>query len=477
MGCSREDYMITASLAPRLFSEKLDPRSIDYTTDFYLLENLTTRLVSLDENGNYQLDLADSIKKTGEKEFEIKVKKSSFSNGSLITLEDVKATIDRAMKFGTCHTKLSEIIEYTRIDNDRLIIKLKKNSKSFFYYLSLPDLGILSQDQAKLELLTADSFREISSGPFSYGAEGSTYYLKKNKHHFYAVNDYPDKIVLLSPFDKNISKLILSEKINLGQINIRDYLNFQREFKSKNNLTIIGVPSDSLTYIYINKFSKFKESHRKWLKSQIIKNFNSSSELSEIVRITKQYFPLESKAYLNEDELKKELEPLLTIPRPLDFPDVIRIHTFTTVYDVTVKKFIDKLTEIPGLKIEIINNIKPTEYIEKMKKGEFDIFLNIMSTDLRTPVEAINFEFFSNESPLRDVTGVIKENFSLYQNTNSEDEEIKYLKEISKEIIRSNDIIPLFHSASPFVYDSSRVDLEGLNHLFIMNFWKIKKIK
>jgi hypothetical protein len=55
--------MISVSLNPRQINEKLDPRSINYTNEFYLLENLTCRLVSLDEHGDYQLDLASDLVK------------------------------------------------------------------------------------------------------------------------------------------------------------------------------------------------------------------------------------------------------------------------------------------------------------------------------------------------------------------------------------------------------------------------------
>ncbi|WPU65858.1 hypothetical protein [Peredibacter starrii] len=242
------------------------------------------------------------------------------------------------------------------------------------------------------------------------------------------------------------------------------------------NLRVIGVPSDSLTYLYFNENAKgFKDDkHRLWIKKLILENFSVPKSLHQFARRSVQYFPPESKAYIPETQIDSIVRSNLPASPPKDFPKKVIIHTYSTVYNVTIENLVRQLEKIPDVKVEIKNDIKPADYINKMKSGEFEIFLNVMSTDFRTPVEAINFEFFSADSVLRDKDGSVSRNFERYQAAQDGIEEIKSLQEISKTILLSDQVIPLFHSAIPFVYNSDKVDLSDLNHLFILNFWKIK---
>lgn len=432
--------------------------------------------MSLDENGSYQLELASSISKISDLEYDFKIKNTSFSNGDPVTLLDVKKTIERSLR-GSSHTNLKECIDSISIVQNSLKIRLKKVSKSLFYYLSLPDLGILHHDHYAKGKLKAEDYFSKTSGPFYYNYKNGIYYLIRNDHYKLNDKEYPEIIKLTNPFNENSVKLLIEGKIDLGQVSVGDFFKSRNELRS--NLRVIGIPSDSLTYLFFNEHSKKfkKDDHRLWLKKLINDHFKVSPELTQLARRTKQYFPPESKAYLSEVEVEKILFKTKLLERPKDFPEEVVINTYTTTYDVTIEALVKQLESIPGVKIKIKNDILPVDYIKKMKQGDFDIFLNIMSTDFRTPVEAINFEFFSSDSVLRDYDNAVSRNYKEYQEALSETEEILYLKKISESIVGSPQVIPLFHSAIPFVYNADKVDLNGLNHLFIFNFWKLKNIK
>ena len=59
--CSQRENMIKVALKPKLQNDVLDPKNISYVNEFILLENLTTRLVSIDQSGSPQLSLASKI--------------------------------------------------------------------------------------------------------------------------------------------------------------------------------------------------------------------------------------------------------------------------------------------------------------------------------------------------------------------------------------------------------------------------------
>jgi MarR-like DNA-binding transcriptional regulator SgrR of sgrS sRNA len=205
IGCNRDSSMLTVLLNPKKLDSHLDPLSIPYTNDFYLLENLTVKLLSLDEKGNYQLDLAKSIKPLNERSYLIAIKESYFSNGELITSEDVKRTILRSAGVATSHTILKDLIESVEvISKTELRVLLKKPVRSFFYYLSLPDFGILHRDQYSKSKLIAQDFVNITSGPFSYSFDGKDYFLIKNSGYRLSESSYFEKVKLLSYFEKNL---------------------------------------------------------------------------------------------------------------------------------------------------------------------------------------------------------------------------------------------------------------------------------
>lgn len=470
--------MITVSLTPKNLDSPLEVRSINYTNEFYLLENLTTRLVSLDESGEYKLELAENIKEINELEYVIKIKENYFSNGEKISPEDVKKSLMRTILSGSNHVQLLESVRGIEVEKDSVRVFFKKRSKSFLYYLSLPDMGILHKTQYEKESLKASDFVKVSSGPFSYLVSGQDYYLIKNKYFKLSNVNYPDKVKLIDPFEYNVLDLALNEKLDLGQVSLKQFLEHKKKIM-ESGLRVLGVPSDMLTYIFFNENSvRFRESsHRKWLRHMIDSHFKISSEYEGIARRTKQYFPPESKAYLNEKEVELILKENEIVKKPDDFPDVVNIFTFTTGFEVSIEPLIRKLESISGVNIKIHNTVSPSDKAKMLKSGEVDIFINMTSTDFRVPAEAINFEFYSRTHELNDRNGEIKKHFENYLNTDSSYEEEKSLQEISREIIRSDQIIPLFHNAIPIIYNSSKINLERVNHLFVLNFWKINTYK
>lgn len=463
--------MISASLSPRTLNEVLDPARINYTSEFHLLDNLLAKLVSFDENGNYLLDLASDIQKIDDLNYKIKIKDRKFSNGEKITIKDVRSSIERNIRIGGAHISLNDSIQEIQDSNDALAIKLKKPLKSLFYYLSLPDLGILHRDQYSKETLHASDFTKVTSGAFYYQCINSCSLLK-NKY-FSSDLEYPNEVKLYSPFKLNIVNELMANRIHLGQVGLDDFLAKQEEVTSKESLKFLGNKTDSLTYLYFNKHSKNKVTinERKWLYSKIAKSFEILDQYKNISAKTIQYFPPESIAHIDTLEIN-DLEDGQNTPER--FKSGITIHTFTTSSKVTIWDQVKHLEKIHGLKIQIVADIPPAELETKLKEGKIDIVLSIMSSDYRVPVEALNFEFFSPNSNATDETGEIKKLYNEYQKSNSIDEDSQCLKKISKIILDNAYFVPIFTSASPYFYNSDKVDFGALNSLFAFNFWKIK---
>lgn len=475
MACVPRSDLITVALRPNKSSELLDPRKIQFTSEFFLLENLTARLVRFDENGDYQLDFASDVKKISETEFDVKIKKSGFSNGEPITLDDVKNSIERTAQRGSNHVNLKEILKEVSVEGDKLKIRLHKSSKFFWYFLSLPDMGILHKSQVMKDKIYVEDFFRVSSGPFRYEKNGDSYYLVRNRNYLLSGVAYVDKIKLVAPFEIDSAREIIDGRVSLGKLSLDSFIRNRKEIGQKKNLKLMGVPSDSFTYIFFNKYSdKFKKkSHREWFRRKIHDSFILPDGFADIAKKSYQYFPLGSKAFVDEEEIKKLWEKA-PIEKPKDFPDRIILRTYTTIFHVSFEPLIRQLEKIADVEIKVVSDVAPDDYVSKMKNGEFDVFVNNMSTDIRIPAEAINFEYFSSDSPLSDVTGKIKSEYDSYQQANGEFEEKDHLKNISKQMIEDAQFIPLFHSISPHVVNVDQIDIGDSNHLFIYNFWKFK---
>lgn len=475
LGCFRGNpNMLTVLLNPVKLDRTLDPKSIHYTNEIQILENLVSRLITLDENGMYQLDLASQFEEVSPTEYLIQIKKRKFSNGEVISSEDVKQSLLRSLEEGSSHIEFNKILDSIEIiDSKRFKIKLKKPSKSFHYYFSLPDTGVLHSSQYKKTVINAKDFTNVSSGPYLYSEKDGNFFLVKNNHYPSDI-DYPDVIKLENAFDSDPAQKIVSGQAQLGTLSIDSYLKNREVLDKRENLKVIGVPSSSLTYIFHNLYSKKNRSiqARKWIKAYILNNLIISDEFKSLARKTIQYFPPESKAYVSESDLS--LDRLSVPSKPHDVPAVLEIHTYTTAFKVTLEPILRQLENLSDLKIKIIADVKPGEYEKARREGRFEYFINIMSTDFRTPVEAIGFEFFSNYGPFADSNNIVRNAFENYQLARSSSEEIEELHKISMYIFEGDQVIPLFHSVTPFIYDLDRVDIAGLNHLFIHNYWKLK---
>ncbi len=474
IGCQKGPDMITASLTSRYLTSSLDPSYIQFTHEFFLLENLTSRLVRLDENGSYQLDLASDIERTSPTIFRIKIKDSHFSNGEKISVEDVKNTLQRNIRLGASHANLKEFIDSVHVDGDVLVVTLRKKTNSFFYYLSLPDLGILHKSQLK-ERLTAADFTTISSGPFIYRARSKEdFSLVKNPHYKLSNVSYPEEVQLIDSYTKDELKECAEGKLAIGTVAAKRIDEAKRLTSKKTNLKLLGHTSDNLTYLIFNKHSSIfkKPQHRAWLRNIIDSHFRVPETYAGIATRSRQYFHNLSKAHIPESEIDVLLDKKME--KPIDFPEKIKIKVSQSQLDITLETLVRTLEHIPGIRIEIDTDLDLGNILNVMKQGTDDIFLYVMSTDYRVPVEAVNIEYFSNVSSFVDVTGKIKSHFIAYQGSTNDETATGHLKEISKQMILDAQHIPLFHSVSPFIVNSDLVDIGDVNHLFIYNFWKFK---
>lgn len=477
--CSKSETMnIKVSLSPHQSNTPLDTRKIEYTNDFFILDNLTSRLINLEPSGEYSPSLATSIKKESDTKYSIRIRESFFSNGDPITPRDVLETINRARKSGTSHTTLNKIIKEITIIDDRIDVTLHAPSRSFLYFLSLPDLGILHHTQYNKNETELKDFLEVTSGPFKYALRGDKSFLIKNKFYKLSPSSYPEEIELKSPYGNENALNIIEQKVHIGDISFKDFFKHKQKLLDTQSIRLLGSNSDSFTYLALNPSRKTFEGsyNRKWLYFKLFTHDQIQDTYSSIAKRSLQYFPYNSKAFIPESDLKSIIQSqknYINLNKiPDEFKNGIDIYTYKSAGDVTILPLVSELLSKLPFPVRIHDTIASAD-ANSLKK-ESDIFLQIISTDFRVPVEAINYEYKSEFGNLKDLSGKIDKLYHELQVSSSDNEDKQLLQEISKQMIEDCLFIPLFHSAAPSFYNENFVEAENLDNISLFSFWKIK---
>ena len=109
----------------------MDPSQINFLNEYYIIENVTVRLVEMDAKAGYRLMLASSIEQKSDLEYIVKIKNTGFSNGEKIRIEDVHNSLMRAKQGLNSHVAFNEMIERISIENDSLKIKMLPKFAAF----------------------------------------------------------------------------------------------------------------------------------------------------------------------------------------------------------------------------------------------------------------------------------------------------------------------------------------------------------
>ena len=478
MACSNKD-ILNVSITPLAQETVMDPSTVYFLNEYYLIENLSLRLVEMDAKEGYKLMLASSINiDISKKIYRISIKETYFSNGDRVLIEDVKKSFTRAMGNNNSHINLKEIVKSISIDGEELRLELLKPTNDFFYFLTLIDLSILHKTQYEKPELRAKDWTTATSGPFSYLIEknGDTYLLK-NPHFKLTSITYPDKIKLLSARGRNSYQDYKEGLVDIGEFNLNSYDKHINELHEDKNLSVIGNTGDMVNFLALNANSdRFKtEYNRRWILKKITENLVIPTKYDQVARKAFEFFTPQVKGFLGEEEILKEIrtwDNINTKVIPNELKQGITISTYERAYEVTLEGILDQLESILNIPVKIETNIKSINFESFIKSNKFDIFLGITSMDQVIVGESINLYYFSSFPMFKDVNGEIRKLMDEYRHSSKPT--ISTIKKIALQMIKDAECVPLFYVASPFFYNKSKVDISNLDELTYFNLWKIK---
>lgn len=479
MSCQKTE-ILTMSITPIKRGTVMDPSKIYFLNEYYLIENLSVRLVEMDARAGYKMMLASSIDQISDVEYKIQIKETYFSNGELITIEDVYKSFQRASHHENSHVAMKTFVDEITIDGKSLKIKLKKRVNDFYYLLSLADLSVLHSSQVNKKEILIDDWLPVSSGPYTYVIDGEETFLKKNMYFKLTEINYPEKIKLVTSRGKDSFEEFKKGSVDFGEFNLNSYEKHIDELGDVSSLQVIGNPGDMITYLALNiNNKKFKsESTRQWLQKKMISEYRLDTKYQGIAQKAYQFLTPMVKGFVSEDEIIKEVNSwshidLSKIPKELE--DGIVISTYSRAFEVTLSGAFEKLEKTLGIKIQIKNNVPATEYQKFIDKGDYEAFLGITSMDQVIVGEAITLKYFSSSPLFKDPTKKIKTLMEKYQHADPANM-VSIVNKISVQMLNDSECIPLFYVASPFFYNKDKLDISGLDEMTYFNLWKIKEI-
>lgn len=478
MSCNK-DSIVRVSITPLKVGTVMDPSRVYFLNEYYLIENLSSRLVEMDAKLGYKLMLASSIDEITETQYQIKLKKSFFSNGEEITVLDVLNSFKRAMGNKNSHVQLSSLVEKLEIKNNVLNIYLKKKVNDFLYYLTLIDLSILHASQLKDELKVED-WLKVTSGAFTYEESlDGNYFLNKNKYFKLSNVNYPNRIQLKSAMGRDSFKDFKDDVVDMGEFNLNSYDKHIDNLGDEKGLRVIGNTGDMITFLALNiKENKFsKEYNRRWILKKIIKNLKIDDSYEQVSRKAYQFLTPQVRGFLEEDKILREVDSwridLDSVPEELK--KGIKISTYKRAFEVTLKGVLKDLEKILGIPVIIEDNVESLNFENFMIEDKFESFLGVTSMDQVIVGESINLYYFSSFPMLKDVNGEIKKLMNEYKHSESSSAS-SVVKKISLQMIKDAECVPLFYVASPFFFNSLKLDISNLDELTYFNLWKIKVI-
>ncbi len=175
----------------------MDPATAGVYTSLQVLDNIFSKLITMDETGKFVPELAKTWKQNDPLTYTFDlVSNATFHNGEKFTATDVKYTFERIANPKTASSYASA---YTSIKT----IEVKSPTQVIFH-LSTPFAPLLTNLAQNGEIVnkkaieSADSARKpVGTGPFVFveWVQGDHVTLKKNPNYFVAGKPYLDQVV------------------------------------------------------------------------------------------------------------------------------------------------------------------------------------------------------------------------------------------------------------------------------------------
>jgi ABC-type oligopeptide transport system substrate-binding subunit len=475
VGCAKKESEIRAIFPYNPNDDIVDPAKLDITHRYYVMDNISAKLLIVNHQNDYEFILAESIVLISDTEYEIKLKNNIvFSNGEEIVADDVIRSFKRMILLGSSHVPMKDIVlgsekiskldqeveGLKKIDNKKILLRLSKKMRNFLYLLSLADSAIIHRKNAEKDLIKKSDW-DIVSG--AYFIKDDT--LQVNKKFVGYNENIPHKVHLVSSPQQGTIKDL--EGFDIGFAAFLD-----KESGDFNNPSSSAVfTSDTYTmlvYLHLNPDSNlFKNTNLRRTVFQKINESLVTPDNNKLFKKADQYF-LPVVAGVNKNysfqTVLKQFKTSAKIPK-------FKILATKGTKKYTFSALQENIRRSLGVDVTVEFTDEMTDYYRRMHDRSFDAYIVPASINYNTPTDSLNYLVTAKDKIAKTKSKKLKE---MILNVHSLPTSTGMFDPLLDEMALDATVLPLFYVSSPKFYNEKTIDATMMNKTESMTFWRLK---
>ena len=473
--------------------DTMDPTKLSFVQEYFVLDNITAKLIQVGEDGEYKNDLAEHVKFSDDKlTIDIKLKDDAkFSDGSTILAQDVAQSFKRSILWGVPHIDLKNLWigadHLKSMDEDmpgikvlsdkELRLTLVKPTKEILFFLTITDLAILHKSQYEKKHLKVSDWEKVTSGSYriGYTNEGKIMLISnKNSHNF--KENMPQRVVFSGYKNANVVRQLEEKSLDFGMLTLSEYFPNVDRVEASKDFDVVSNKTDGVVHIILNAASGLfqKIENRQWIQKKMIENYKVDKKYFSVLTKAFQFFIPNSKGYKNDVDVLNILKEVDTSKVPEDLKSGITIKTIEGMKYFLPDDMETKLSQTLGIPVNLEVNIPEDEYLQTVdKERNFDATIMAISMDYKVINEALNLQYLSENSSLIDPTGKIRDMLKAYQSEDDIEKESEIIINILNQMIYDSESVPIFYFASPFLIKKNTIQSSSVNFHEPIKFHKM----
>jgi peptide/nickel transport system substrate-binding protein len=362
-----------------------DPQESNATMNLILQQCIHDRLISLNSDGTFSCDLAESYDQVSDTVWQFNLRQGvKFHNGAEMTAEDVVYTFERAKTSSAANDKVEMISEVRAVDDYTVEIELTDQISDILYYIAYPTLGILCKEAVESD---PENGPQIGAGPYVFD-EWST----GDKITLHAFEDYykgekPTKNLVMRIVPEASSRVIA---LQTGEIDICvDPSAVELSHISEDSsLDLLQVSSERLHYLAFNMSGELFGSNQ-LLRQAIAMAINKDDIISVATEglgtPATTFFSPGYGYYDGYDPYSYNPEKAKELLAEAGYPDGLE---FTIYYNGNLKELMSQVIQSNLKEIGITVNIEKLEISalkSKLASGDYDAAVYNWANDSAGP--------------------------------------------------------------------------------------------
>ncbi len=435
--------------------DSYDPTLLLTTDHVFVIQNLAGKLIEVGEDNSLYSAIAESWHVSSDKRvYRLKLSDTArFSNGDLITIDDVVASLKRQLLLSGTHIDLrkkilggenlktvdSEIKGIRALSARELEIEITHSDERFLFWIAFPETVILPQSEAR-KLQGQLSFA-VTSGPFFLKPSKGYLHLEKNPYYYYRHGTAASCIHLYGyEVPEAVADDFFQKKLDVLDYGAAYAPSFEK-FIHNDDYNVVTSEAKALTYFVFNTRTPAaaKAEARRWISRQIRPDALIPYGKNFIFTPANQFLISTHQGYLSSAEVAQVTDNALAIKPEISKLRVLYPEVFGKSYLAFLKQALHQQLGIP---IEIVPYVEGNVE-EALKKSDWDIAFLLVGMGEKATNILLGYHFRGINPIYTWQDSIIGQAMEVIAETDSEVKRVAQFKIISEQLLRQAYIIPV----------------------------------